>query len=205
VLDHIVYAVPDLEAAVAEIAGAWGVLATPGGQHVGRGTRNALIALGDARYLEVIGPDPEQPQPAGPRPFGIDRLAGPRLVTWAVKAPDIDARVERAKASGYDAGPIRAMSRARPDGVLLSWRLTQPAEPAGDGLVPFLIDWGVTPHPSATSASGCRLVDLRGEHPQPAAVQTMLKAVGVELTVQRGPAPALMATIETPNGVMELR
>ena len=204
-LDHLVYAVPDLDAAIADIEVRWGVRATPGGQHVGRGTHNALIALGGEAYLEIIAPDLAQPEPPQPRSFGIDALTAPRLVTWAVKAPGIEGRVARAIAAGYDPGPARAMSRARPDGVLLSWKLTQRAEVAGDGLVPFLIDWGATPHPSTTAAAGCALRGLRAEHPAPSVIGKMLAALEVELPVTEGAAPALIATIETPRGLLELR
>ena len=65
-----------------------GVRATPGGQHPGAGTRNALIALGPTTYLEVVGPDPDQPQPDNTRLFGVDGLTAPRLVTWAAKGKD---------------------------------------------------------------------------------------------------------------------
>jgi hypothetical protein len=197
--------VTDLAAAVEEFAARTGVRPTPGGRHPGRGTHNALAALGTDRYLEIIAPDPAQPAPPGPRPFGLDRLMAPRLVTWAVKAPDLDARVGRARAAGYDPGPVQAMGRDRPDGVRLDWRLVRAAEPPGDGLVPFLIDWGATPHPAATAASGCTLVSLRGEHPAPETILPLLAAIGVALPISRGSAPALIATLDTPRGGLELR
>ena len=42
-IDHLVYAVPDLAAAVAEAEERFGVRPQAGGQHIGLGTRNALL------------------------------------------------------------------------------------------------------------------------------------------------------------------
>jgi hypothetical protein len=204
-VDHLVYAVPDLAAGVAELERRLGVRATPGGKHMGLGTHNALLALSDTAYLEVIGPDPDQPPPARPRPFGVDRLAAGRLVTWARRSEDLDRDVARARAAGLDPGEPLAMSRARPDGATLRWRLTLRAEPAGDGLVPFLIDWGDTPSPALSSAKGVSLRELRAEHPEPEPVRVLLAALGADLAVASGPAPALVATLATANGVVELR
>lgn len=203
-LDHLVYAAPDLEAAVNELAARTGVRSTPGGRHVGLGTHNALLALGPDTYLEIIAPDPTQPPPAMPRPFGLDRLAAPRLLTWALKAPDIDAHVAAARAAAYDPGVVMSMRRTRPDGVRLAWRLTLTPRLAGDGLVPFLIDWGTTPHPAGGAPAGCVLTELRAEHPEPEVIRPLLKAVNADLSLSRGPTPALIATMETPRGRVQL-
>ena len=84
-IDHLVFASDDLPKASALVAELLGVAPTPGGSHVGNGTRNELLSLGGATYLEVIGPDAAQPAPDGPRPFGIDELTEPALVAWCVR------------------------------------------------------------------------------------------------------------------------
>lgn len=204
--DHFVFAAPDVGAAVDELERRLGVRATPGGKHVGLGTHNSLLALGEDVYLEVIGPDPEQPDPAQPRPFGIDTLRGVgRLVTWACKAPDLQARVESARAAGYDPGAVMPLKRAAPGGQLLEWRLTLRPQPAGDGLVPFLIDWGQTPSPALSAPKGCTVIDAAGEHPDPAGVAERLGALGARLRIHRADAPALILTLDTPRGRVELR
>lgn len=204
-LDHLVYAVPRLTEGIDSIERLTGVRAAMGGKHPGRGTHNALLSLGTGSYLEIIAPDPEQPAPAGPRPFGLDRLREARLVTWAVRVGDIETRAASAKATGYDPGPVVAMSRRLPGAGELRWRLTLPTERAGDGLVPFLIEWEPGPqHPSQTSPQGAYLAELEGEHPQADAVQAMLDAIGVRLSVTESARPALIATIEGPRGTVLL-
>lgn len=179
--DHLVYAAPELGAAVERIAEEWGVCPAIGGKHP-NGTHNALLALGPYTYLEIIAPDPEQPNPSLPRSFGIDERPGEtRLVTWAAATDNLDATRSQALRKGYDPGAVMNGSRLRPDGVRIAWRSTRLVgwPPPGDGLVPFLIEWGEgTPHPASDSPAGCTLVSLRAEHPQPDAIRAMLSALG---------------------------
>jgi hypothetical protein len=204
-VDHLVYATPDLQVGIATIGKLFGVRATPGGQHPGRGTRNALVSLGPGVYLEIIGPDPEQSAPPQPRPFGIDDLKEPRLVTWAAKGRNLESFSNDAGRSGVKLGQVIDGSRRRTDGAMLSWRYTDPRTVVSDGVVPFFIDWGQTPHPSSTAAPGASLIGLRAEHPDPEPVQKALGQLGLDLHVQRGLRPALIATVNTPRGRVELR
>ncbi|MFF7642629.1 VOC family protein [Streptomyces canus] len=198
-LDHLVLATPDLAATVDDFTRRTGVSPAPGGVHVGLGTRNHLVSLGGTAYLEIIGPDPEQPEPSGPRPFDVDTLAAARTVTWAISPPDLDAAVTTARARGYDPGEIRPMSRRRPDGTLLEWRLTDGATQHPSGLVPFLIDWGVTAHPTASGLPATPLRSLTATAPAPHEIRPLLAALGTELPLTEGPV-GLSFTVDTPRG-----
>jgi Glyoxalase-like domain len=204
-VDHLVYATPDLNRGIRELEKLLGVRATPGGQHPGRGTRNALLALGPTSYLEIIAPDPEQPTPQTPRSFGIDGLKESRLVTWAAKGNALEQLTREAARKGVRLGEVISGSRQRPDGVVLSWQFTNPRTVLADGIVPFFIDWGQSPHPARSAAGGLSLIDLRAEHPDPEGVQHTLRQLGLYLPVQRGSKPALIAVINGPRGRVELR
>ena len=199
-VDHLVWATPDLDDTVARVREEWGIEPTVGGSHDGLGSRNVLLALGGATYLEIVGPDPAQPDPPGPRPFGIDDVAAPTLVAWAAGVPDIDLWIEWARRRGVDPGDAFAMQRTTPDGRVLQWRLTAP--PAdGDGVLPFLIEWpGATP--AATAARGCELVSLDLAHPDPA-IASRLAEYAVPVGIARGDR-SLTATILTPTGIITL-
>ena len=204
--DHLIYAAPDLAAAVEAMERLLGVRPASGGQHPDWGTANALLALGPDVYLEVLGPDPDQPAPPRPRPFGIDRLTQGRLVGWAVKTADLEARIQASIQQGYAPGRILPGSRRRPDGTLLQWRLVLPDDLAlpFDGVIPFLIDWQGTAHPAAAAPPGCSLIDLRAEHPSPEQPRVLLDALGVDLALTHGSASRLTAMIESPAGRVEL-
>ena len=205
IVDHLVYATPDLQFGIETIERMTGVRAVSSGQHPGRGTRNALISLGPGVYLEIIGRDPDQPTPPQPRPFGIDDLKEPRLVTWVAKGENLESFAKEAAHAGVKLGEVIDGSRQRADGVVLSWRFTDPRTVAFDGLIPFFIDWGKTPHPAGTATPGLSLIGLRAEHPDPEPVQESLHTLGLDIRVQRGPRPALIATVDTPGGRVELR
>ena len=204
-VDHLLYAARDLDRAVDDLERRLGVRATAGGQHLGRGTWNALIALGPSSYLEIIAPDPAQPAPASGRWAQVDGPGLPRVAAWAAKSAALDRLVADVARRGVQLGLVHPGSRQRPDGVALSWRFTDPATLIADGLVPFFIDWGASPHPAATAARGVSLVGFRAEHPAAEHVRDLLEIVGIDLPVTPGPNPALIATLETPLGQVELR
>ncbi|MDA0328176.1 MAG: VOC family protein [Gemmatimonadetes bacterium] len=204
-MDHLVFAAPDLDEGVRTIEDLFGVEMKAGGQHHGFGTRNRLVGLGPSTYMEVVSIDPDQPDPERPRWFGLDDLAAPRLVTWCAAAPDLPALVARGRAAGIDLGDPAPGGRTRPDGSRVSWTVTDPwAERAG-GVIPFFIDWGKTRHPCRTLPAISTFLSARLEHPDPATVEVWLRALGLDIPVELGDAPAVIATIRTLRGVIELR
>jgi Glyoxalase-like domain len=194
-LDHLVLATPNLAATSAWITEATGVVPSAGGQHIHLGTRNTLCSLGPTSYLEIVGPDPEQPDPPMARPFGIDALNEATFVAWAIAVADIDEAIRAAQADGFDPGEPFAMQRRRPDGLILSWRLTMPMTTT----VPFLIDWLDSPHPAADSAPGLELVSLRARHPLPRELEPKLAALDVTMAIAEGPE-ALLVEISAGGG-----
>ncbi len=211
-LDHLVYGVTDLLGAVEYIAAVTGVRPVEGGRHVGLGTRNYLLGLTPTAYLEVIALDPDHPAPAGtPVPFGLDRLAHDRLITWAVHPQDAAAAADASRRLGADHGELEEMSRLTTAGATLRWRLAL-ADPDGvgalpwGGLAPFVIDWGGTPHPAA-GLPRAGLESLTLTTPDVPSLTRLLGALGAgsepPLRVVEGPA-ALHAVLAGPGGRLEL-
>src|SRR5262249_49407679 len=145
------------------------------------------------------------PKPGGPRRFGIDDLKAPGLLTWVAKGRSLDTFAAGAKAQGVDLGAVIPGSRKRPDGIVLKWTYTDPQVVLADRLIPYFIDWGSSPHPSATAAKGVTLTGLRAEHPDAERVQAMLKQPRLPLGVTRGPKPSIIATFDSPKGKVELK
>lgn len=199
-LDHLVVAVPDLEAAMATFTTGLGVESVLGGRHEGLGTHNAVLPLEGDAYIELIAKDPTRPDPPHARPFGLDEFEGMRLATFALRSFDLDASVERARARGVDAGIVVPVSRALPDGGRIEWRLTLSRDAWGGGVVPFLIDWADAPHPSRRDGSRAQLLGLSGVHPEPRRVREALAAFDFEFEVSEGAVPSLEARVRGPAG-----
>lgn len=203
-VDHLVWSTPDLDAGIRKVQQLTGVRAVAGGSHPGFGTRNALLSLGNRTYLEIIGPDPQQADYRSPRVFRLDCITEPRLITWAANTTTLAEFAGMSFPDGQSIGQIRSMSRRRTDGVILEWQMTDPYAELADGVVPFLIDWGATPHPADTGPQELALVELRLQHPYPDATLQKLAAIGVGLEVRKAAQAGLTAVIDSPRGVVEL-
>jgi catechol 2,3-dioxygenase-like lactoylglutathione lyase family enzyme len=204
-LDHLVMAVPDLPAAVDWFAEHTGVRPAAGGRHPGWGTANYLVGLGGSAYLEIIGPDPDVIDLPAALPLHVGTVTEPTLVTWALRIFGMDDVVDRLRDSGYDPGEPAGMSRRTAEGYLLAWSLTPDTVLTTGGLVPFLIDWGTSPHPTkAPGLPQVELLEFTAHSPNPDEIKRQLAALDVESAVLAGPTPALSALIRTPRGEVRI-
>lgn len=204
-IDHLVYATPDLARGASEIEALTGVRASRGGQHLAWATHNCLLALGEKTYLEIIAPDPSQPKPSGVRPFGIDGLRHSRLVTWAAPSAGLEDLTRAVARRGVILGELFSGSRVLSDGTILAWQMTSPFSLLEGGMIPFFIDWGVSPHPATSASAGLSLIELRAEHPSPQVLAHTFEVLGVSIPIQQAPKASLVATIAGPKGQIELR
>ena len=196
-VDHLVWAAPDLERAVEDLARLTGATARAGGAHPGAGTRNAILGLGARTYLEVLAPDPAQAPLAAPA--GLSDLTTPRLHTFAVASERLDRVAAKLEKAGLPHPGVIPMSRRLPNGRLVRWRLLVPAGHPYGPLAPFFIDWGDSPHPADEAGGDCRLTALRITHPQAWSLRPLLERLEVEVAVEDGP-PGLHARLATPRG-----
>ena len=203
-IDHLIYAVADLENGMDEIERLLGVRPIAGGRHPDYGTHNALLSLGPTTYLEIMAPDPDLPRPGRGLLFDMDNVKESRLARWVLRSEAIQDAVAAAASAGLDLGTVQSGSRRKPDGSVLAWQLTDPyAMPLG-GAVPFLISWGETRHPAKAAPRAGELIGLRIEHPDPDTVLQALEALGVEVDVSAGDTLRIVATIRTAGGEVEL-
>jgi hypothetical protein len=133
-IDHLVIVTGDLGRAIAEYRGL-GFSVVPGGRHP-VGTENALIALRDGAYMELIAfESPDRPQP---HRWWEPLQRGGGLVDFCAGTDAFAADLLALRAAGVAVDPPRAQGRTRPDGYVLRWTFASPSE-GQRGLVPFLI------------------------------------------------------------------
>jgi catechol 2,3-dioxygenase-like lactoylglutathione lyase family enzyme len=137
-LDHVVYAVPDLDEAAIRFRERFGLDSTEGGRHERWGTANRIVPLGD-QYLELVAAV-DEPM-AAETAFGrsvLDRAAGGGgWFTIAAVADDLDAVASRL---GIE---IDSGSRMRPDGQTVRWRMAALDDPRRAPWMPFFLTWDV--------------------------------------------------------------
>ena len=201
-LDHLVIAAKSLEHGVTWLEDKLGVKLQTGGKHPLFGTHNALLKLGENSYLEVIAVDPDAPPPSRARWFELDhahKLEQPKLIHWVARTDNLETQVHHLPMLG------NILEASRGD---LSWQITVPDDGHlnFEGLIPTLISWrGIHPT-SQLEDHHCKLLHLRGYHPELQAVKDTLEQMGAQtiLEVEKAPVSKLSAIIQTLYGSVEL-
>ncbi|MCW5772346.1 MAG: VOC family protein [Rhodospirillaceae bacterium] len=198
-LDHLIWAVPDLDSGIAALEALSGVQAKRGGSHPGRGTRNALISLGPTTYLEILAPDPGQALD-GTFGAGIAKLGAPRLLGYMLGSSALDAAKAAFDAAGVTANGPFAAERKVGDGSVLRWRLLIPETSPWGESTPMLIDWGQTPNPALSAPGGCAIERFEIGHPQAEGLQALIETLGGDIAVLPADRAYMLAGLAGPKG-----
>lgn len=207
-LDHLLYAGPDLDLLRRQLKRLSGEMPAGGGRHVGLGTYNALLGLGDATYLELLAPDPEQD--GGAAADSIAPLKAAELHAWCVRTDDPDALQAAIEATGHGVRRT-ALSRVADDGTTLSWELLFATGHGWAGAAPFFIHWGETKHPTERLDGDLRVRHLAVLQRDPAPLRTFLSDVGLatgideRVSVDAAPGRGLRADLVGRRGPFALR
>lgn len=197
-IDHIILAVADLEAGMRQFEEATGVRPVLGGVHPNSFTQNALVALNDTTYLEILAPRKDSVA----IPDWILAYHNLTPVGWAVRSPHILNTRGKVLSLGFECSEPAAGSRARPDGSMLSWSSFAMDE-RRYSVLPFFIEWGENSlHPSLTSPGGCELNAIEIYSPDSGKIQKLMEALGLSLGVHPSTRDSITLQLKTPRGIV---
>lgn len=219
-LDHLVVLAASLAEGVRWCESVLGVTPGPGGEHALMGTHNRLVTLASPAYpllyLEVIAIHSGAPCGRSAwtrRWFDLDEPEiqlqldknGPQLAHFVARIEGAEAGKRALARLGLDRGEVLPASRMTPQG-LLQWKITVRDDGARllFGALPTLIQWGDVHPAQAMAPSGITLLSLEARHPRPDVLRAAYLAIGLTgLALGQG-APNLVATLQTPRGLVVL-
>jgi hypothetical protein len=149
-IDHVVYAVSDLDAAGARLLDEHGLASVAGGEHPRWGTGNRIVPLGDA-YVELLAVVDERVARASTLGRAIGRIADGGGGWFALCLAD-DALDATAVRLGIE---VETGGRQRPDGEVVRWRSAGIEDARRTPDLPFFISWEGSPdlHPGRGTAA----------------------------------------------------
>jgi hypothetical protein len=156
-LDHVIYAVDDLDAAGSSLFDREGLASVPGGRHEGWGTANRIVPLGDT-YLELIAVVDVDEAESSEFGRGVRRALTEEqpLVGWVVATDDIGAVAKRLDLD------VEEKSRETADGSTLRWRVAGIEGAMKTGALPFFVQWDVPDGERPGAAEVRHEADIQG-------------------------------------------
>lgn len=227
-IDHLVVMASSLEAGVQWCEDTLGITPAAGGEHEKYGTHNRLFKIATPQYplayFEIIAINPAAPMSKRQqvtRWFDMDDpvlqktiAKAPRLVHFVCSTDDVKAARHAWRTQGIERGQIVHASRKSSKGML-HWQITvrEDGERLFNGCLPTLIQWGkpdsqdpLRLHPrNHLPRSGVSLQGLAVSHPSAAKLQAAMDSVGMSGVALSTGQANLIATLQTPKGLVQLQ
>lgn len=144
--DHLVHFVEE-PYEVIPILKERGIHAVEGGQHENRPTYNVLSYF-DLSYIEFIGTSNREELEAmtHPKYSNIESIIHNHyqegFVRFVIRTENIDKAADHFKKKGLEVVGPKPLSRRRPDGTLLEWKLLYVGKEDEALQLPYIIEWG---------------------------------------------------------------
>ena len=219
-VDHLIVAASTLQEGVAWCERTLGIAPGPGGEHPLMGTHNRLFSIATEQYprtyFEIIAINKETASArihSAKRWFDLDNEAleahlkqnGPQLIHFVASTPDALAATQSLANLGIHRGELLAASRMTAHGLLL-WQITvrTDGQRLTNGTLPTLVQWGDVHPTQHMAASGVTLQSLTATQPYVAQLTAAYSAINLQsVALAQGPAN-LVATLQTPRGIVTL-
>ena len=209
-VDHFVVGINELDKGIEAFEALTGVRARPGGFHPLIGTCNALLAIGNRTYLEIIAPDPGADSAkldTNLKALFTDPLTRMDALTpylWAVSSTNLVKTVELLAARGIQLSNPEHGARKRPDGKTVEWSASFVTTPVFPG-APFFIQWlDPSTAPPSDSPKGCLLENFSLAGPDADRLDSIVRTLGLEIPVRSAPELQIDLTLNTPRGSVQL-
>lgn len=134
-VDHVIYAVRDLDDATRWFTDTFGLPVVGGGRHVGLGTKNVILAVGNGQYVELMAIEDAAVEHPLPRVLSSWLIDGDGPVAVCLRPDDFDGVARRLVLQPVNGERIAA------DGTRLHWRMAGLEAALGPQRLPFFIDW----------------------------------------------------------------
>lgn len=201
-VDHLIWACLDLEAGIDKFEALTGVRAEVGGKHPGLGTHNALVHIGNRSYLEIVAPDPDQD--GGPWARTLEKMPEPGLLHWVIARPNLGDYVSGLPGLVGGENEIMGVSRKHPKLGMLRWELMLLPKHEHGCLVPFLIDWRDSSHPTESLDHVCTLKKVCVTTPRLSDMSKIGSWLGLNASLADGSEAKLEFFLDTPKGEVRL-
>lgn len=205
-IDHIVYAVKDLKAAVEELENQLGVRPSIGGRHLNKGTKNALLNLGNSCYLEILAVDEENKNIEAPRWMGVDLIEKSCTTRWALKSNRLIEDQKVLQSYDLELREIFQGERQTNGGEILKWKMLLPKAKPKVELAPFMVDWSESSvHPCDNLPDQCVLekIEFTSKMINPKLEKCFIDLFEVS-SIQQNKIDSISVTIKGPKGIFKL-